>query len=170
MPNNTNLYAATPYNPIAETFYFESFEEFVAKSEKCRDALDLPVDEFSIEMIDGQHELFEACNISQGATLKLWFDEIEGLTETEQAELYYRCGLGDDPEEALRERGYTGYVAQQTAIGFVRGLVDEQGLLENLDESLQRYFNFESYGRDLLLDGCISEFTYDGSTYIAHGY
>ena len=164
--SKTKLFAQ-PYNLDAEGFYFESYEEYLTKSQKCRDAFGLPVEEFEIQFIDGDLcNLFSACNINQ-ANLGFWFSEIGDLEEYDQAELFYRCKiLNDDPEEALRLRGYEGYISQSCA----RELIDECGLLDGLSEELQCYFDVESYARNLVLNGDITEFRYEGTIYIAHGY
>ena len=80
----TELYA-NPYNPAAKGFYFISYEEYLSKSSTIVDSLGLPVEEFDIEFIDGDlPQLFSVCGIDQ-ATLKLWFEEIESMSD----QVYY---------------------------------------------------------------------------------
>lgn len=74
----TTLYAQ-PYNLDDVGFYFESFEEFETRSQILTDRFGQAVEEFEIQLIDGDDsELFDACGINQ-SNLATWFDEIEPL-------------------------------------------------------------------------------------------
>ena len=84
----TTLFA-NPYNIDAGGFYFESADEFTEKSPNLTDRYVNPVEEFEIDFIDGDDAtLFNACGIYQ-ANLSTYFDDIEPLSETEKAALYF---------------------------------------------------------------------------------
>lgn len=59
----------------------------------------------------------------------------------------------DDIREALSER-YRG--VYDTKADFAADLIDECGDLQNVPDSLARYFDYESYARDLELGGDVS--------------
>jgi len=166
----SKLYA-NPYNFSAKGFYFDSHASYVEQSENLQDEYGNLVEEFEIDFIDGDLPcLFKACEINQ-CTLELWFDRIETLNESEQAELYYRCEfLSQSAEEALDNLNQDGSLSQSTLIDYSHECIDESGELEKLPEHLQRYFDYAAYANDLVLGGDVVEFDYQSEPYIASGF
>jgi len=162
---------ANPYNTSVNGFYFNSYEEYKAKSSTHVDPFGLPVEEYEIDYVDGDlHELFEVCNIDQ-LTLPLWFNEIATIDTSDQVELFYRCdNLGQDPQEALYELNSDGSIYTGSSLNYVYDYVEDSGMLNALPQNIQRYFDFESFAGDMVYAGDITEFSYDGETYTASGF
>lgn len=98
------------------------------------------------------------------------YESIEGVNEiAEQVSLFDESqdevlqGLMDngfDLAEAIDiiENGeYIVYWDCETMTDVAHRIIDEQGLLEDSDDLLARYFDFEAYGRDIEFDGTFLE-------------
>lgn len=166
----TELFA-NPYDTSVTGFHFTSNEEYQDKSSKLINDYGHPIEEFEIEFIEGDlSELFSVCNITQ-CTLDLWFDDIESLTEPEQTEIYYRCDqLGEATQQALNNINSDGYIFSGSALDYALEYINDLGIIDCIPESIQRYFNHEAYARDLELNGCITEFSYNNEKHTASGF
>ena len=162
---------ANPYDTTNLGFYFSSYEEYEIKSSNLIDDYGFPVEEFEIEFIDGELcQLFNACAIDQ-CTLALWFEEIEILDESEQVEIYYRCEyLGQDTQEAIDKLNDEGTIYNCSVMDYALDYINDCGIIDCIPEHIQRYFDYEAFARDLELNGEVSEFSYDNSTYTASGF
>ena len=70
-----NLYHATPYDISATGFYFEDYDDYCKKPATHKNHYGDPVEEYEIQIIDGENvRLFNALNVGQ-ASLKQWLDE-----------------------------------------------------------------------------------------------
>jgi len=63
----------------------------------------------------------------------------------------YCDNMGDDADEDSFEEAFQGHWDSELA--FTENLIDDLGLLHDVPEILQRYFDTESYARDLFLGG-----------------
>ncbi|PHZ83934.1 antirestriction protein ArdA [Paremcibacter congregatus] len=161
-----NHYHATPYDISAPGFSFTDYDDYLAQVRTCRNDHGDPVEEFSLHMVDGDNEvLFNALEISQ-ATLEQWFTDFEPLA-------------GDDLIKAIYLSEYvTGDMAdildwldevsifEGDAEAFIIDYIEDCGLLDDMPENLQHYFDTEAFARSLLLGGDITEVNIMGSTYI----
>ncbi|MDQ0314912.1 hypothetical protein [Amorphus orientalis] len=50
-----SVYFAQPYSLAAVGFYFSDLAEYEAKVSRCRDDHGMPVEEFELQYIDGDH-------------------------------------------------------------------------------------------------------------------
>lgn len=156
---------ATPYNISAPFWYFSSAEEFDEKYAKY-----LPVEEYEIDFIDGDDfelALFNAMKVNQ-ATVHDYFeklDEIGDMREDELAALHFATDhLNLDLDDALDKvddiHVYEGNVKE-----WVENFIDGSGGIEALGEdTLETYFDYELYGRDIrddIVNSRIEDARYD---------
>lgn len=145
---------AQPYDLHAAGFYFESLEEFDAKSSALRNEFGQPVEEFEIQFIDGDNaNLFEVAGINQ-ANLELWFDQIEDLDEnTAEAVEFLMSNNGYDLATAI-DKADDVQVFEGSLIEYAQDLVSD---CYDLPEIAECYFDYESFARDLQIGGDVAE-------------
>jgi antirestriction protein len=156
---------ANPYNLDAHGFYFASAEDFQAKASENVDRWGQPVEEYMIDYIDGPDaDLFSACGIYQ-CDLELW-EEIEDLEEYEKPVLFYCVDiLGMTAREGMTSlEDYS--VRQGTAQEYAEEYVDSIGILDSMPENLRYYLDTEAFARDMVLNGDIYEFEFNGNSYM----
>ncbi|MCI4668194.1 MAG: antirestriction protein ArdA [Bacteroidia bacterium] len=96
--------------------------------------------------------------ISQGPSLKTWFDEFEDLDYWELlAALYLAQDLSYTIKDILDFHLDNVFFFEGSAEDYAREEIDSSGLLDALPQYLQYYFDYKSYSRDLVLSGDISE-------------
>ncbi len=152
-------YFAQPYNLGAVGFYFEDLDGYCAKAKDLEDDCGLPVEEFELQYIDGDHaRLFSALNISQ-ASLSDWFDLLDELGDDEDRYLIacHLADMGYEIGELSRHwgdywlfRGTAADYAEETVSGCYEG-----------PANLGYYIDYERLGRDLVLNGEITELEHD---------
>ena len=158
---------ASPFNPDARGFNFQSVEEFTQKAEALRDRYGNPVEEFELLYIDGQDsQLFEACRIDQ-TNLTRWFDQVESLLDDgEKAQLFYLVDcLGYGLSDALEKRDDVA-LFDGPLIDAASQLFDDVYLSE-IPEAVRPYIDYEAFARDCRLGGDMCEFEFGGSTWTA---
>lgn len=162
-PGATILYA-NPYNIDARGFYFSSADEFNTKAENLTDRYGCPVEEFSIEYIDGDDSaLFEACSVSQG-NLETWFDDVEPMDDHEKAALFYLTDCNGYTLDAALERLDDVSLYEGELLDAATELFDECYSHE-MPENLRYYIDYEAFARDCRLGGDMVEFRLDGTTW-----
>ncbi len=155
---------ANPYNIDAAGFYFESADEFTEKTQNLTDRYGNPVEEFEIDFIDGDDAaLFNACGINQ-ANLNTWFDDIEPLSETEKAALYFLLSdLGYSLADALEKIDevslYSGKLLDAASELF------DECYLHDMPEQIRYYVDYEKFARDCEISRDMIEFEHNGTTY-----
>jgi Antirestriction protein (ArdA) len=159
----TILYAQ-PYNIDACGFQFSSVDEYATKQSALRDRFGAPVEEFSIEYLDGEDsQLFEACRIHQ-ANLATWFDDIESLDRQEKAQLFYLVDQGGyDLSDAL-ERYDDVALFDGRLIDAATQLFDDCYLSE-VPEAVRNYIDYDAFANDCRLGGDMCEFRFDGGRF-----
>ena len=155
-------YYAQPYDLSGTGFWFSDYDTFCEKLRANR------CEEFELQYIDGEDaELWNACGADM-SNLSVWFDVVQQkLDDWERLAFFYCCDvLGYSLEEGLEHlEDYT--VTEGTAKDYAEQLVDECGNLEGLPENLRYYFDYDAFARDMVLNGEIAEFEYNGTTYTA---
>ena len=150
--SNIVLYA-NPYDITAGGFYFTSAEEFEKKF-RAR----LPVEEYEIDFIDGSSEdaaLFEAVGVYQGPSIERYFDDVVTLDDWEKPALYYVMSVYgvQDLDEALVLVRDEVRTMEGTVKDYVENLIDDLGGVGHLaGDSVEMYFDYEMFGRDLGFD------------------
>lgn len=157
---------ANPYDTSAEGFYFSTLEEFEEKYEA-----NLPIEEYEIDFINGTKEeaqLFGAANVDQNF-LETWFDFVDESDEYTWPAVYYYLGVGYDLDEAQRKAGDTPAMEGRVK-EVVEQWIDDMGGVEQLGkETVEQYFDYDSYSRDMELNGEASEFQFAGETFTIIG-
>lgn len=157
---------ANPYDTSARGFYFSSFEQFEEEFEKR-----LPVEEYEIDFIDGTNEqaaLFKVASITQ-ANLKDWFEGIESLEDYKMPAVYFLLSNGNvsDFDEAIRKADDLSF-GEGNVQEYVERYIDDMGGPAELGkQTLEQYFDYESFARDWELNGDVMEFEFGGTTYTA---
>lgn len=147
---------ANPYDISATGFYFDSLEEFEEKTKNLRNECGQPVEEFSIEYIEGDNpKLFDAAKINQ-ANLAIWFDELDHIEDDSDDGLAIRYlleNVGLSLDDALN---------QYQEVQIYQGRIEDYAadLIEDcyeLPEIALRYFDYEAFARDLVMGGDVAE-------------
>ncbi|WOE76360.1 antirestriction protein ArdA [Alterisphingorhabdus coralli] len=159
----TNRYFAQPYSDH-EGFYFSDLEEYREKAAQLLKSHG--VEEYEIQYIDGDKaELFEAVRPTQG-DLSKWFETFEPMDEDDTIKAVYMAEYGgwkmaDIPDELENVSLFEG-----TKLDYAYSLVDDCGMLSDVPDTVARYFDYDSYARDLVLGGDISEYRYGEQDYV----
>ncbi|MDF1848269.1 MAG: antirestriction protein ArdA [Parvibaculaceae bacterium] len=162
----TNIYHATPYDISAAGFYFNTYDEYQNQSASHRNEHGALVEEYEIQFIDGENSrLFSALSVCQ-ANLKDWFEHFETLEGEDAIKAFYlaeeQCYLIDDILDRLDDV----YLFEGSALEYAENYLEDTGLLDQIPENLRFYFDTESFARDLLLGGDITELEINGTAYI----
>ncbi|WP_395175501.1 antirestriction protein ArdA [Roseibium alexandrii] len=142
---------ATPYDISAVGFYFETVEEFAENSASHKTGHDGPVEEYEIQVIDGEsHEvaICEALGINQGNIAEI-VDYIESLDQWDVIKAEAAAALGilqlntdlDDIDV------YEVDTLEELAEQFV-----DEGLFGDIPDNLTNYIDYAAIGRDLRFD------------------
>jgi len=162
----TNTYHATPYDISATGFYFNTYDEYLDKSASHRNEYGDPVEEYEIQFIDGNnYKLFEAIGVNQ-ANLKQWFDDFEDLDGDDLIKAIYLAEDMGYLNDSILERLDDVMLFEGTAIQYAESYIEDTGLLDQMPENLQYYFDTEAFARDMVLGGDITELRVDGTDYI----
>lgn len=165
----TNSYYAQPYNIEAVGFYFTDYEEYQARSKGLTDRFGQLVEEFEIEFIDGDtltSKLFNELEIRQGS-LEEWFEKFEGMESCKLLAACYLAWNGHFFGEILDAPLEDFSFLECTPEDYARDYIDSSGLLADMPESLHSYLDYKAFGRDLVLNGNITEWkSPDGIQYV----
>lgn len=164
----TNQYHATPYDISATGFYFTTEEEFNEKAAKHTNSYGDPVEEYEIQFIDGENYLlFADVNVHQG-NLAYWFDHwenMEGEDLIKALALFDQGFYANQVLEQYQDVQLFEGTAQDWAIEFV-----QEAYAHDFPEIALRYFDHEAFARDCELEGSITVFVHEGTTYIVTGF
>ncbi|MDF1807766.1 antirestriction protein ArdA [Hyphomonas sp.] len=153
-----NTYHATPYDISATGFYFENLEEYRSKAATHRNAYGDLVEEFDIQFIDGDnYHLFRSLGVNQ-ATLALWFDQFEDLTDDQAVAAIYLAEYVGVATEEIIDQIDDVMLFEGSLLEYAEDYVESTGLLNEAPESLRFYFDMESFARDLRYAGDVTEF------------
>ena len=151
-------YFAQPYSLDATGFYFETYEEYLAKSTNLTDSFGQPVEEFELQFIDGDNpELFKALEISQ-ASLEQWFDDFELLDGHQVLIATYLAEQGCTADEVLSKLD-DFHIFEGKASEYAAELLEETQ--PDIPDFIWQYIDFEAIARDMEINGEINELSYD---------
>jgi hypothetical protein len=157
---------ANPYDTSADGFYFDSPEDFDAKYEQH-----LPVEEYEIDFIEGTSEeasLFNVAKVNQ-ANLHEWFDGMDQLKDYEMAAAYFLLdnGMVSSFSEAVEKADQLSF-SEGDVKAYAEQFIDDMGGPTALSkETLEQYFDYDSYAHDMEQNGDVVEFAFGGTTYTA---
>ncbi|WP_330110338.1 antirestriction protein ArdA [Methylophaga thalassica] len=166
----TNQYHATPYDLSAKGFYFTSFNEYSEKVKSHKNKYGEHVEEYEIQFIDGdKSHLFSALGINQ-ANLQEWFEAYEDLDKENTIKAIYLAedmGFDTNVIPALLD---DVCVFEGSVEEYAEDYIEETGLLSQIPENLQCYFDIQAFARDLLISGEINEISVNGTSYVVWGF
>jgi len=164
-----HIYHATPYDLSATGFYFSTYSEYAARSVAHRNEYGDPVEEYEIQLIDGDnYKLFDVLSVNQ-ANLKAWFNDFESLAGEDLIKAIYLADeLGILIDDVLSQLDDVA-LFEGSALDYAHNYIEETGLLSEIPENLQFYFDTEAFARDMLLGGGITEMSINGTDYIVWG-
>lgn len=146
---------AQPYDILAKGFFFESAESYAAQATTKTNHYGLPVEEFEIQVIDGDPldiALADATQVHQG-DIPAIYDAIDRLDDHQKqaAIIALREGLSfslteDEPDD-LDIDIYPIDSLRELAEQFV-----DEGLFGDIPERLQFYIDYDAIARDLGMD------------------
>ena len=162
----TDTIFANPYAFGGRGFYFTTLDEYQAGMLRLWPH---DVEEVELSYCDGPHcELFNAAGIGQH-NITAWFDMLDTIDDDQLPALYYLLDdRGETLTDALQQLDDV-MVTEGTALDYATSYIDECGLLDSMPEQLRYYFDYEAFARDMVLNGDVTEFEYDGTTYTAQG-
>lgn len=152
-------YFAQPYSLDAVGFSFTDLADYEAKAAKAVDRFGMPVEEFELQYIDGEHyRLFNALGVAQ-ASLEPWFELLEELDDDGDRYLI-ACHLAENgyAVDDLSSRWDDYSVYHGTAADYARELVED---CYEVPGNLESYLDYERLGRDMVLEGSITELEYE---------
>ena len=163
---DTDTIFANPYAFGGRGFYFTTLDEY---QEGMLRLWPHDVEEVELSYCDGPHcELFNAAGIGQ-ATISQWFDLLDTIEDYQLPALHYLLdNQGETLSEALEHLDDV-MLHEGDAESYAYEYMDDSGMLDALPEQLKYYFDYKAFTRDMVLNGDVTEFEYDGTTYTAQG-
>jgi antirestriction protein len=162
----TTFYAH-PYDISATGFYFDTTDQYKAKTRTIRNAYGQPVEEFGIQFIDGETidaQLTEALAINQANICRV-IELIDALSDDQKIRAIVatgECGYSFDPEgfdpDVIDVDLYEIDSLRDLAAQFV-----DEGLFGNIPDNVRIYLDYEMIARDLSCD--YSMISIDGTNY-----
>lgn len=164
-----NTYFAMPYDVSAPGFYFSDFEDYQYKAANHKNAQGSLIEEYELQVIEcDAYQLFDALGINQ-ANLALWFSDFEQLDgENLVKAIYLAQHVGYGISDIMGHLDNV-YMFEGSILEYAQNYIDECGLLDDMPENLQHYFDTEAFARDMLLGGDVTEIEIMGTTYIMEG-
>lgn len=165
----TNQYFANPFNTGVCGFYFTDYADYLEQADNLKDSFGMPVEEFSLEFIDGDNaELFNLLEVNQ-ATLELWFDSMEALNGEDLVRALYLAEYLNTSMSDILDQLDDVMLFEGDSKSYAEQYIEDTGLLDEMPENLRYYFDTEAFARDMLLSGDINEVEIQGTTYIVTG-
>jgi len=156
---------ANPYNGDVTGFYFETYDEFEEGVEELEKEYKLPVEEFSIEIIDGNREeieLVQTIGVDQ-SNLGSVLDVIETMDENDWPKLFFLLDNNitlsledakDKVDDVCLHRGNLYDAACQ--------LFDD---CYAVPPEIRNYIDYDKFAEEIEHDGTMLEFEFGGDTY-----
>ena len=163
----TQFYA-NPYDISATGFYFENYDDYLEKSADHKNAYGDAVEEYEIDMIDGELidiELFKALSPSQG-TVKAFIEFVEEWSDDDKTRVIIacgECGYSFDFDSSTPDDFDVDIYYVDSLTELAEQFVDE-GLYGEIPEMLTHYIDYEAIARDLGFD--YSETTVNGEAIV----
>lgn len=165
----THHYFAQPYNICVPGFAFSNYDDYRAQMAALKDEFGEPVEEVRLEYIDGDSEvLFNALAVNQ-ATLEQWFDDLERLDGDDLIKAIYLAEYLNANTADILDRLDEVSIFEGGAETYAAEYIEDCGLLDDMPENLRYYFDTETFARDLVLGGDITEVDIMGRSFVVWG-
>lgn len=129
-------------------------EDYTCKDEFITACLELHADEDDPELMFQDHEDVPSCFISECSIEENFWDYLQCNAPDGAKEAYCEAFGQWDGEDALHDK-YIGEFNGRADLA--AHYVDECGMLRDLPDQLQYYFDYDAYGRDMILGGDVKE-------------
>lgn len=150
----TTLFAQ-PYNPEAEGFYFNSVESYERQAEGLTDSFNQPVEEFEIQLIDGEEidaALFDALNVTQ-TSLEQYFEAVDNWKEYEKVNVIIAVGeCGCTFEHDSSPDDFDVDVYEMDSLKELAEEFVQEGLFGDIPENIRHYLDMDAIADDLSMD------------------
>lgn len=146
---------AQPYDLAATGFYFEDYDDYIAKAAALRNSYGAPVEEFEIQFIDGDAidcDLAQAIGINQ-ANLKQFFEALDDWDDDDKTCVIIAVGECVYPFEDNTQPD--DFEVDIYHLETMRDLAEEsveQGLYGDIPAPLAYYIDYDAIARDLSMD------------------
>ena len=147
---------AQPYDTSASGFYFESFDDYAAKSSGLKNDNDQSVEEFEIQFVDGDDidsALADAWGLTQ-LHLSAFFDAVDKW-DTHQKHRFIiavgECGYNFDPASDHPDQFEIDLYEMDSLVALAEHFVDE-GFYGDIPERLEFYIDTDAIARDLSVE------------------
>lgn len=165
----TNQYFANPFNTGVCGFYFTDYADYLEQADNLKDSFGMPVEEFSLEFIDGDNaELFNSLGINQ-ANLQDWFERYEQLEDDDLIRAIYLAEYLNVDMSDILDQLEDVMLFEGDSKSYTENYIEDTGLLDEMPENLRYYFDTEAFARDMLLSGDINEVEIQSTTYVVWG-
>lgn len=156
---------ANPYNGDVNGFYFETYDEFEEGVKELEKEYGFPVEEFTIEVVDGNREeieLVQMIGVDQ-SNLGSVLDVIENVDENDWPRLFF-----------LLDNNIT--LSLEDAKDKVDDVCLHQGTLHdaacelfdncfNIPPEIRNYIDYDKFAEEIESEGSMVEFEFGGDTY-----
>ncbi len=163
----TTILHAQPYDLAAAGFYFETTEEFAAKSAALRNDYGDPVEEFEIQFIDGDAidcDLAKAIGVNQ-ANISQFFACVEAWGDHDKTKVIIAVGeCGYRFEDTTAPDDFDIDVYRMDSLKQLAEQFVDDGLFGDIPKSLEFYIDYDAIARDLSVE--FSETTIAGERFI----
>jgi hypothetical protein len=161
---------ANPYNTGATGFYFETQDEYQEKSSVLVDSCGYPVEEFMIDVIDGEQaevQLANAIGVNQ-CNIAAVIEYLDEGKEHEWPAMFFLMNDLNMTFEEAKEKVDDVSISECSLLDAATELFDECYLCEIPKESrdfIGRYIDYEAFSSDCQMGGDMVEFEFAGTTY-----
>jgi hypothetical protein len=157
---------ANPYNMDATGFYFETYDEYVEKSEALRDSFGNKVEEFELTVIDGEQnevELANAIGVDQ-TNLEEVIEYIDSSKEHEWASMFFLIDNFSMSFDQAKGKLDDVQLTEMPLVEAATELFDEIYGSE-IPDSIKNYIDYRAFANDCRIGGDLVEFTFGGDTF-----
>jgi len=108
---------------------------------------------FDLTEFDDEQDFLAACSAlhADEEAPELMFQDWEGIPSGLASESHVNWAFIDAYRQAKEE----GQGEAESEEDYARNFADETGLLSDMPDSLQSYFDYEAYGRDMFMNGLV---------------
>lgn len=150
--NMTVQLYAQPYDISATGFYFETHDEYAEKAAALRNDHGDRVEEFEIQVIDGEAidcDFARAIGLNQ-ANLGQYLDAVDGWDTDEKTRVIIAVGdCGYDFSADTRPDDFDVVIYHLSSLRELAEHFVDEGLFGDIPERLQSYLDYDAIARDL---------------------
>lgn len=159
---------ATPYGIYEgfSGFYFESLEDYEAKYDAAEEKYGCK--EYEIQFIEGGDntlKLFDAMKVNQG-NLDDYFEYCDKLDDINMIAMDYLTGCSGYSFTDALDKQDDVQIFEGTAVEYAAELMEDCYFSSDTPAIFRNYFDYDSFARDLEIEGNIYCLRIDGQDYV----